>query len=212
MDSIKSLRTEYSAHTLDVADLLPSPFAQLEKWMSEAINAKVTEPHAMCLSTVNSEGQPSSRIVLLRSLTAEKLGFFTNYGSQKSKDMEANPNVALNFFWAELERQVRIEGSVKHSNEADSDNYFLSRPRESRIGAWASPQSSRIESRDQLDLLWENTQSLFDDKEVHRPSFWGGFDVYPSRFEFWQGRPSRLHDRLVYSLEESRWNIYRLAP
>ncbi len=212
MDSIKSLRTEYSAHTLDVADLLPSPFAQLEKWMTEAIKAKVTEPHAMCLSTVNSEGQPSSRIVLLRALTTEKLGFFTNYGSQKSKDMEANPKVALNFFWAELERQVRIEGSIKHSNEADSDAYFLSRPRESRIGAWASPQSSKIENRDELDLLWKNTQSLFDDKEVHRPSFWGGFDVYPSKFEFWQGRPSRLHDRLVYSLEESQWNIYRLAP
>lgn len=212
MDAIRTLRKEYAASTLDVKDLSDSPFKQLMFWLDQAIKSEVEEPHAMILSTVNAQGFPSARVMLLRTLTDEKLGFFTNFGSRKAEDMRDNPNIALTFFWAALERQVRIEGKVILSDEITSDSYFISRPRESRIGAWASPQSKPIPDRTSLEQLLEQTAAMFASKEVHRPSFWGGYDVFPSRFEFWQGRPSRLHDRLVYTLTPEGWVVSRLAP
>jgi pyridoxamine 5'-phosphate oxidase len=212
MDSIRTLRKEYASSTLDVQDLSASPFSQLMLWLDQAIQSQVEEPHALTLSTVSAIGKPSGRVVLLRTITEDRLGFFTNYGSRKAEDMRENPNVALTFFWAPLERQVRIEGSVTLSDEATSDAYFLSRPRESRIGAWASPQSKPIPDRTALEQLLAQTAGMFESKEVHRPSFWGGYDVFPTRFEFWQGRPSRLHDRLVYMLSPTGWVVERLAP
>ena len=212
MNEIRHLRKEYSSYTLDVSDVNSSPFTQLEKWIKEAIESEVTEPHAMCLSTVNIEGRPSSRIVLLRVLQEGKLGFFTNYQSRKASELAEGGLVALNFFWAELERQVRVEGRVFKSNHEDSDAYFHSRPTESKIGAWASPQSQKLRDRAELEDLILETRHKFSEKPLVRPPFWGGYDIIPDAFEFWQGRPSRLHDRIKYDLVNNEWQINRLAP
>ncbi len=212
MNEIRNLRKEYSASTLDICDVDASPFAQLEKWIKEAIKAEVLEPHAMCLSTVSAEGRPSSRIVLLRVLHEGKMGFFTNYRSRKASELGDGANVALNFFWAELERQVRIEGKVYKSSVENSDMYFQSRPPDSQIGAWASPQSQKLKDRAELEKLISDTQANFKNEPIPRPEFWGGYEVVSEAFEFWQGRPSRLHDRILYEMLDGHWQLSRLAP
>lgn len=213
MKSIADLRQDYSKSSLEVANVLPDPVAQFEKWFQEALQAGVPEPNAMNLATVNEQGQPSGRIVLLKGVEAKQFLFFTNYQSHKGLLLEKNPACALTFFWPELERQVRIEGIAQRLDAQASEAYFQSRPRSSQIGAWASPQSSVIESRTILEERVQQLEKRFDGREVlPKPHQWGGYAVTPSMIEFWQGRPSRLHDRIVYTQIDGQWKIHRLAP
>jgi pyridoxamine 5'-phosphate oxidase len=209
---ILNLRREYSRESLDEHSTEAQPVRQFEKWFTEALKADLPEPHAMMLSTVNEQGRPSARIVLLRGGLPEGFLFFTNYQSHKGSDLARQPYAALTFFWPELERQIRIEGKVSNVQETVSDEYFAQRPRGSQIGAWASPQSSIIVSR---EILSENEQAFeqqFDGKQVPRPPHWGGFMLHPDYFEFWQGRPNRLHDRICYQLDNQHWSKFRIAP
>ena len=210
MKSVKNIRTDYVKNELNFDDLTPHPHDFFKLWMTDALR-QVAEPNAFVLSTVNSEGRPSSRVLLLRDLTSKGFSFFTNYNSQKSKDIESNPFVSMNFFWHEVERQVRISGRIEKLPVGDSDDYFNSRPYESKIGAWSSPQSSVIESRDVLDKNVEAFSSQYSG-DVPRPPHWGGYCVVADKIEFWQGRSSRLYDRFVYTLEGNNWKIERLAP
>jgi pyridoxamine 5'-phosphate oxidase len=189
----------------------PNPFRQLERWLAEAIEAQLYEPHGMTLSTVGADGRPSSRVVLLRGLDERGLVFFTNYQSRKGKELAVNPWACLNFWWPPLERQVRVEGRVEQVEPQLSDEYFASRPYDSQIGALASPQSQVIASRAVLEQRVAELKARYP-KTVPRPAYWGGYRLKPEAFEFWQGRPSRLHDRLVYRLQEGSWKIERLAP
>ncbi|SRR5690606_16886828 len=210
---IAAIREDYSKYSLDEKDVLPDPVQQFQKWFDEAIQAKVVEPNAMVLSTLSLDGFPSSRVVLLKDIKPEGFSFFTNYGSKKGKSMEKNKQVSLLFFWPELQRQVRIEGWVEKLPDIDSDEYFASRPKASRIGAIASPQSKIIENRLVLEERVDELTAAFSDKAfVPRPDFWGGYVVKPVRLEFWQGRSSRLHDRIEYVLEGNQWMRNRLAP
>lgn len=211
-DRIRQLRKDYALGQLDEQQVHPDPTEQFRLWLDEALSADLNEPYAMSLGTVNAEGQPSVRIVLLRGFDASGFMFFTNYESSKGQDLLAHPKAALTFFWQELERQVRIEGVVTRANAADSDAYFLSRPRESRIGAWASPQSQVLRDRAELEALLEQRVEEFEGTEVHRPAHWGGYRLRPHSIEFWQGRPSRLHDRIRYRLVDGVWVRERLAP
>ena len=186
---------------------------QFETWWLQAVESKIDEPNAMTLATSSIEGKPSARTVLLKGINSRGFLFFTNYFSRKGKEIEENPFVALLFFWKELERQVRIEGKIEKISEAESDAYFQQRPLESRIGAWSSPQSQVIENREVLQKNVEKYEAIFSDENILRPDFWGGYIVIPERIEFWQGRPGRLHDRLVYIYDENNlWKIERLAP
>jgi pyridoxamine 5'-phosphate oxidase len=213
MKDLSSIRTEYSKATLDSTTINSDPFAQFQVWLHEAISAQVGEPTAMNLATVNEHGRPTSRIVLLKGVENEKFVFYTNYQSKKGLDMEQNPGCALNFFWAELERQVRIEGTVSRVDAKRSEEYFQSRPRASQIGAWASPQSTVIASREIIEERVKQLEERFKGQEVlPKPQQWGGFEVEPFMIEFWQGRESRLHDRILYTKAESAWEINRLAP
>jgi len=210
--SIADIRKEYTALSLNTSEVDTNPMIQFLSWFDMALDAEITEPNAMTLSTI-VEGKPASRIVLLKGVENEEFVFYTNYSSAKGQQMKESPYVALNFFWPELERQVRIEGKVQKVDEAVSDAYFKTRPRASQIGAWVSPQSKSIENREVLDKRLEEIEAKFKDKEVERPPHWGGYKVKPSMLEFWQGRPSRLHDRIQYTLLESNiWKIERLAP
>jgi pyridoxamine 5'-phosphate oxidase len=210
--SIADIRKEYNALSLDASEVEGNPIDQFLKWFNMAIKAEIMEPNAMTLSTIDGN-KASSRIVLLKGVENEEFVFYTNYKSSKARHMEYNPNVSLNFFWPELERQVRIEGTVRKVDNSISDAYFKSRPRGSQIGAWVSPQSEVIEKRAVLDNILNEIELRFQNKEVDRPPHWGGYRVTPNRIEFWQGRPSRLHDRIQYSLEENKnWKIERLAP
>jgi pyridoxamine 5'-phosphate oxidase len=211
-DRIRQLRKDYALGQLDEQQVHPDPTEQFRLWLDEALSADLNEPYAMSLGTVNGEGQPSVRIVLLRGFDATGFMFFTNYESRKGQDLLAHPKAALTFFWQELERQVRIEGVVTRANAADSDAYFLSRPRENRIGAWASPQSQVLRDRAELEALLEQRVEEFEGTEVHRPAHWGGYRLRPHSIEFWQGRPSRLHDRIRYRLVDGVWVRERLAP
>jgi pyridoxamine 5'-phosphate oxidase len=211
-DRIRQLRKDYAMGALDEAQAHPDPTEQFRQWLDEALSANLTEPYAMALGTVNDEGQPSVRIVLLRGFDASGFMFFTNYESRKGQDLLHHPKAALTFFWQELERQVRIEGTVTRANAAESDAYFLSRPRESRIGAWASPQSQVLPDRHALDALLGQRVAEFEGTEVQRPDHWGGYRLAPHTIEFWQGRPSRLHDRIRYRLVDGIWLRERLAP
>lgn len=213
MDSIAAIRTDYKKHVLDEKSVDLSPIKQFSAWFDEALKCNVMEPNAMNLATVAHSGRPVNRVVLLKGISGPGLTFFTNYQSAKGKELADNPYCALTFFWPELERQVRIEGEATRVSEAESDAYFHSRPRESQMGAWASPQSTVVENRMLLEERMEKLKKKFGtDEIIPRPKQWGGYLVKPFLFEFWQGRPSRLHDRLLYTLREGNWNISRLAP
>lgn len=211
--NLADLRVRYSRAELTEADVLPDPLEQFSGWLREALEARVPEPNAMTLSTVDAAGQPSGRIVLLKGLRAGQFVFYTNYESQKARDLAANPRVGLTWHWHELERQVRVTGWVEKVTGAESAEYFHSRPRESQIGAWASRQSSAM-SREALYARYAELAAEWDGQEVPVPDFWGGYAVTPLAVEFWQGRPSRLHDRIIYQREslDAGWNILRLAP
>ena len=194
-------------------DLHTDPIQQFNKWWQQAIDSKIDEVNAMTLATVDVHGHPSARIVLLKGYDEKGFVFFTNYECDKGKEIAANDHVCLVFFWKELERQVRIKGSVRKISAADSDTYFNSRPLESRIGAWTSQQSSPVESRDVLEINFLEVSERFSKEEIFRPAHWGGYVVMPTSIEFWQGRPNRLHDRIVYQQDEKgRWGFVRLSP
>lgn len=205
------IREDYSKQELSETDCDASPLAQFERWLNEAIKAEANEPTAMNIATVGSDGRPQSRQVLLKEVNAEGFVFFTNYHSRKGRALEANPFAALTFFWPELERQVRIEGRVEQLDAAASDEYFESRPYTSRIGAWASEQSQVISGK---SILAARAAAVGVKHPLHvpRPPHWGGYVVIPDRVEFWQGRPSRLHDRIQYRLENGTWLKERLSP
>ena len=210
MKSIKDLRTDYQKSELNVKDLTEEPITLFQQWLSQAITYS-NDANAFVLSTVNSNGVPSSRVLLLRDATEKGFSFFTNYSSRKSQEIEVNPNVCMNFFWPEMERQVRINGSISRLSEQESDDYFNSRPYESRIGAWCSPQSQVIGSREVLEIKIQELKKKYPN-EVPRPENWGGYTIVPNEIEFWQGRASRLHDRFLYNKEGENWTINRLAP
>lgn len=211
--SIADLRQEYSSQSLLETDVATHPIEQFTKWWQQAIQSQIVEPNAMTLATASGDGMPSARIVLLKGFDENGFVFFTNYNSYKGMQLEENPKACLVFFWKELERQVRIVGLVKKLEAKDSDAYFHSRPTASQIGAITSPQSQVIESRRWLDDQYLQVLEQCKNKEIQRPSYWGGYVVTPVVIEFWQGRPSRLHDRIQYSLDENgNWKIERLAP
>jgi pyridoxamine 5'-phosphate oxidase len=213
MQSLEQLRTEYAKSSLDVSNVSPTPITQFEKWFAEVMEAKVPEPNAMNLATVTNSGRPSSRIVLLKGLESGCIIFYTNYQSSKGKELDENPACALNFFWPEIERQVRIEGVAERIDEAKSISYFQSRPRESQVGAWASPQSLAISGREILEQRFKEIDKKFEGiSALPKPKQWGGYKVEPFLFEFWQGRPGRLHDRILYTKDGAGWKITRLAP
>lgn len=214
--TIADLRKEYRLASLTEGDVAPNPFEQFGKWFKEAIAAELPEPNAMTLATVTNTthgfARPSSRIVLIKDYDERGFAFFTNYDSRKGRELAANPWASLQFHWVELERQVRIEGRVEKIPAEESDAYFASRPLDSRLGAWASPQSRTIPGRHWLEENLATVTRRFTD-EVPRPPHWGGYRLAPDAIEFWQGRPSRLHDRLLYRLQSDRaWHLERLAP
>lgn len=210
---IADIRKDYRLQTLDEAEVSADPIQQFGVWWQEALQSEIVEVNAMTLATANEQGVPSARIVLLKGYDERGFVFFSNYESKKAGDLQVNPVASLVFFWKELERQVRISGSVEKVTELESDQYFQSRPEGSRIGAWASPQSTVISSRQVIEEKVEALQAAFEGKEIPRPLHWGGYRVVPTRIEFWQGRSSRLHDRIQYTLQsDGNWIIERLAP
>ncbi|MBX9782750.1 MAG: pyridoxamine 5'-phosphate oxidase [Chitinophagaceae bacterium] len=212
MHSIAHLRKDYSLKSLSEKEVLPNPIQQFHVWWQEAMNSEIDELNAMTLATSSLEGVPSARIVLLKEFNEKGFVFFTNYESAKGQELNENPRASLLFFWKELERQVRITGMVEKVSEKECDDYFLSRPSGSRIGAWASPQSQVIENREWLEAKVDELSKI-KEHELKRPHYWGGYRVKPVIIEFWQGRPSRLHDRIQYTLTENGvWKVERLAP
>ena len=213
LPDLTAIRTEYARAGLDERDLDPSPSRQIEKWLRDAIDAGHPEPTAMTLAPAAPEGARAAGVVLLTGGDVRGLVFFTNYESDKGKQLEQNPRACVNLFWVLLERQIRVTGSVEKVSPEESEAYFRSRPRESQLGAWASEQSSVLEGRAALEARLAEVRARFGDGEVARPPHWGGFRLVPERVELWQGRPSRLHDRLRYTrIGEGRWKIERLAP
>lgn len=215
MDSreLSDLRREYAGGGLDEADLEPDPVAMFRRWMQDALRAGLFEPNAFVLSTVDADGTPSSRIVLLKGLDERGFVFFTNYASRKGQELAANPRAAALFPWHQLERQVRVEGTVSRLSDAENDAYFATRPRASQVGAWASPQSLVVPDRLTLDRGYDEQLTRFGEDDVPRPEHWGGYCVAPQSVEFWQGRLGRMHDRLRYRRTgDDTWAIERLAP
>ncbi len=212
--SIADLRKDYTLQGLHENDVDTNPFVQFKRWFDEARSSQLSEPNAMTLATTTQEGQPSARIVLLKDFDARGFVFYTNYNSHKGQELAENPQAALVFWWAELERQVRVCGHVEKVSDTESDTYYYSRPISSRLGAWASEQSEVIENREVLEQRLKELESKYLDSYVPRPAHWGGLRVIPFEIEFWQGRPSRLHDRLRYTLneEDGTWKIERLSP
>lgn len=211
--TLASRRHDYETAGLDVGDLDPDPIVQWQRWYDQAYEAGCVEPNAFVLATVDADGVPQSRYLLARGADERGVSFFTNYGSPKSAEMTASPRVSLLFTWLQLHRQVRIVGTAERLPEAESDIYFASRPRMSQIGAWASPQSSPIADRAELERrVAEQVEHFTHHDAIPRPPQWGGWLVRPTWFEFWQGRPSRLHDRLQYALADGTWSISRRSP
>jgi pyridoxamine 5'-phosphate oxidase len=210
---IYGIREEYTKAILEENNINSSPFVQFEKWFEETLKSKVNEPNAMHLSTISENMRPVGRVVLLKFFDTSGLCFFTNYNSRKASNLAFNPFGALTFFWPELERQIRIEGTIDKMSEAESITYFSERPRKSQLGAWASPQSEEIESRAVLEENYKKLEEKFEGKQVPRPEHWGGYRLRPDYFEFWQGRRSRLHDRIIYKMgSNALWEIKRIAP
>lgn len=213
MDHLSELRADYTKHALRAADLAADPFAQFEQWFAQAEECEVNEPNAMCLATVSPEGQPSTRVVLLKAFNQQGLVFYTNYESRKAIEMEANPRVSANFLWLPLQRQVNVTGRVERVSKVEALKYFISRPFASRLGAWSSPQSQVITSRQILEAKLDQMKRKFADGEVPLPDNWGGYRIVPETFEFWQGGGGRLHDRFMYRLNDAgQWTPARLAP
>lgn len=213
MHELSDIRKDYTKAILDFSTVNTDPILQFEVWMKDALASNVIEATAMTLATINEHNRPTSRIVLLKGIDAGKFLFYTNYQSKKGKELESNPSCALTFFWPELERQVRVEGTAIRLDEKVSEAYFQSRPKSSQIGAWASPQSSIVESREILEDRVKQLEKKFEDvNTLPKPHQWGGFGVSPFLIEFWQGRASRLHDRIEYTLIDGKWQIQRLAP
>ena len=211
--SVADLRKEYTLQGLKETDALPNPFQQFQKWFDSALAAQLPEPNAMTLATATPDGKPRARIVLLKGFDERGFVFYSNYKSHKGQELADNPQAALVFLWTELERQVRIQGHALKVSEQESDEYFHSRPFSSRLGAWASNQSQVVSDRQLLELRLQELKTEYENKEIPRPPYWGGFRVVPTEIEFWQGRPSRLHDRLNYRrLDDSSWLIERLSP
>jgi pyridoxamine 5'-phosphate oxidase len=209
---ISTDRIDYGQGKLDISDLAMNPIDQLAKWLEQAKQFGARDYNAFILGTLDGDGYPTTRVVLLRDCQDAGLTFYTNYESDKGRAMEGHNKVSANFFWADMERQVRVLGQVQRVSETESDEYFASRPRESQIGAWASQQSRALSDRSELEEAVRAITKEFEGREVTRPPHWGGFRIVPHTFEFWQGRSSRLHDRLVYSKAANHWDITRLNP
>ncbi|WP_219125325.1 MULTISPECIES: pyridoxamine 5'-phosphate oxidase [Mucilaginibacter] len=210
---IENLRQDYAAASLSEKDVDANPVRQFDKWFNEAINAKVYEPNAMTLATATPDGRPSARVVLLKGFSDDGFKFYTNYLSRKGRELAKNPNAALVFLWGDMERQIRIEGTIEKLDKWYSEKYFHSRPKKSQIGAVASPQSQEIDGREQLEARMQELEAQYADSEVPKPAHWGGYILKPRMIEFWQGRRSRLHDRIVYKKTDNKnWKIVRLAP
>lgn len=211
--SVADLRKEYTFRGLNKADAAPSPFQQFKIWFEQALAAQLPEPNAMTIATATPDGKPDARIVLLKDYNQRGFVFYTNYESHKGQQLVENPWGAIAFWWAQLERQVRIVGRVEKISDAESDQYFQSRPKASQLGAWASNQSQVIDTRQVLEQRLQQLKEKYENQEIPRPPHWGGFRVIPDEIEFWQGRPSRLHDRLLYRRgEDGSWVIQRLSP
>lgn len=210
--SIANLRREYALARLDEADVGPDPIATFARWFDEARAAEVPEPNAMVLATATPDGDPSARVVLLKGFDERGFVFFSDYRSRKAAELEANPRAALAFHWREIERQVRITGRVERTTVDESESYYRSRPRGSRLGAWASHQSRPIESREVLERALREVERRFAEGDVALPPYWGGYRVRPDAVEFWQGRENRLHDRISYAREGAGWRVERLSP